>query len=176
VVNNKTVFGLVSSVAAIAILSGTGCGQTTSGVEGITCESDSDCNSGLKCLPYEVFADGGDGGGGDAGCVADGNECLMPCTTNADCASVGAGVVCLTSCGGTSACEAASDLGLGGDGGEDGEAGETGAGPDASSDAVPEGADVVEASSNSSAEASVDVSAEASVDVSAEGSVDATVE
>jgi hypothetical protein len=78
-----------------------GCSPKTSGIPGISCGSDSDCNSGLKCLDFEVPSEAG----ADAGCTSLGKECLQPCLASADCATADAGLVCFASCGGTPACE-----------------------------------------------------------------------
>jgi hypothetical protein len=83
-----------------------GCGPTLAGIEGVACNGDSDCNTGLACLPYHVH---GDAGGTDAGCASLGNKCLRPCRVDADCRE-GPGLTCVTFCGGTGACEAASDV------------------------------------------------------------------
>jgi hypothetical protein len=63
------------------------CGPTSSGAPGISCTASSDCGSGLKCLSDTVLEDGG--------CVSVGMECVMPCTTTAQCtAALGAGYAC----------------------------------------------------------------------------------
>jgi hypothetical protein len=134
-------------------LSAGGCGSTTSGLEGISCSTDSDCNSGLKCLPYRVYGEAGVPS--DGGCPSIGNECLAPCNEDSDCTSQGPGLVCLSGCGGTSVCEAAVDLGLSQeDGGVEGS-------PEASSDATVTSDAPAETSSEGSA---VEASAEASGD------------
>jgi hypothetical protein len=99
------------------------CNQSTPSLEGFTCSSDADCNQGLKCMPYLGLNDGGlddgahggpgDGGPGDAGseasaCFSSGNECLVPCHTNSDCAPP---LICFTACG-QSACEAPGLMGV----------------------------------------------------------------
>jgi hypothetical protein len=63
--------------------------------------------------------DGGDGGPGDAGsdasaCFSSGNQCLVPCHSNADCRST---LVCFTACG-QSACEAPGLMGVPSEAGE----------------------------------------------------------
>jgi hypothetical protein len=81
---------------------GAGCGPAASGAEGISCAVDSDCYSGLKCLPYFVTATA------DGGCVSIGDECLQPCQVDSDCASgvsAGLGLMCQTICGTMPACE-----------------------------------------------------------------------
>jgi hypothetical protein len=87
-------------VALVAVsICAAGC-DATSGAEGITCETDSDCTNGLKCLPAYTIVDGG--------CSSIGNECLQPCQTDPDCASgpsAGLGLACFTSCGSTPTCE-----------------------------------------------------------------------
>jgi hypothetical protein len=124
---------LVCSVSAVGLFAAGGCGPVSSGIEGVTCTQDSDCNPGLKCLAYEGFAEasaeGGDEGGVGPSCANGGNECLVPCHTNDDCNAAAAGLICFTSCG-ASACEAPGYLGVplveaGGDGeaGGDAEAG-----------------------------------------------------
>jgi hypothetical protein len=83
--------------SAVAMAIG-GCGPTTSGIQGISCKVNTDCNSGLSCLTVYVEADAGE----DAGCTSAGAECLQPCKTNSDCTEQG--YVCFTACGGTPAC------------------------------------------------------------------------
>jgi hypothetical protein len=100
------VFASTLLFAPLGLTSAGGCGPTLSGIEGIACVSDSDCNPGLQCLSYKVFADGGRA---DAGCVSGNKACLRPCRSNADCRE-GPGLTCVTFCGGTAACEAASDV------------------------------------------------------------------
>jgi hypothetical protein len=79
------------------------CAPATSGAEGITCTTDSNCGSGLKCLSFR-YVDGG----AEGGCSTAGQACLKPCQTNADCAPDDAGFgECITSCGGQAACEPA---------------------------------------------------------------------
>jgi hypothetical protein len=90
------------AAALVAAGCSAGCGSTSGGAEGLSCAVDSDCFSGLACLPYMVTTDGG--------CASLGNECLQRCQTNSDCASgpsVGLGLVCQTACGAKPACEAA---------------------------------------------------------------------
>jgi hypothetical protein len=96
----------VHAVALLSLLPSGGCGPTLSGIEGVPCHSDGDCNAGLSCLPYHVLSDGG---GTDGGCASVGNECLRPCRDSADCTE-GPGLTCVTFCGGTGACEATSDV------------------------------------------------------------------
>ncbi len=79
-----------------------GCGNTTSGIEGISCTAQSDCNSGLSCLDYYTEGDSGV----EAGCSSVGKVCLQPCTTSSDCTIEG--YVCFTACGGAPACLPAS--------------------------------------------------------------------
>jgi hypothetical protein len=98
-----------------------GCGQTSPGIQGVSCAADGDCNPGLRCLPYQVFADGG-----GAACASLGRQCLKACHVDTDCAQ-GPGLVCLTACGGTPACEDPSTLGA---------PPEAGAGPDAAPEAA----------------------------------------
>jgi len=84
----------VGLAAALAIV---GCGQTTTGAQGISCRVNSDCNSGLTCAGlYEAE------GGSDGGCGSVGSVCLQSCRTSADCTE--AGYVCSTPCGGTPVC------------------------------------------------------------------------
>lgn len=137
-----------SVVGALSLFAAGGCGETTSGIEGISCTQDSDCNSGLKCLPYEGFTDGG--GGNDAGCASSGSECLAPCTTNADCTAAGPGLICFASCG-AGTCEAPGVLGV----------------PPLSAEAGPE------AGSEASVEAGPEAASEASTDAGAEAASDA---
>jgi hypothetical protein len=74
-----------------------GCGNTTSGAEGISCTEQSDCSSGLTCLPYFQADDGG--------CTNLGTLCLQTCANDEDCANLALGFVCVTACGGTPVCE-----------------------------------------------------------------------
>jgi hypothetical protein len=90
----------LAGVLAGAILGA--CGSTTSGVEGISCTSDSDCNQGLACLPYMAFEDGG--------CTPIANECLQRCQADSDCEPMGVGLICFSSCGSQSVCEASNVL------------------------------------------------------------------
>lgn len=90
-------------VALLAASCCASCGSTSGGAEGLACSVDSDCLSGLACLPYVVTMDGG--------CASLGNECLQRCQANSDCASgpsIGLGLVCQTACGTEPACEAVS--------------------------------------------------------------------
>jgi hypothetical protein len=112
----RVVAGWVGSVAlalamAFATLPESACGPKSSGIAGISCSQDSDCNAGLACLDFEVPSDGG----ADAGCSSLGKECLQPCGTTLDCATGGPGLVCFASCGGTPACEPAGFDGIPGD-------------------------------------------------------------
>jgi hypothetical protein len=86
-----------SAVAAVAMVV-FACGPTTSGIEGISCTSDSDCNTGLKCLAYYPAPDSG----ADGGCTQYGSVCLEPCTTASDCTQQGD--VCAMGCAGPLAC------------------------------------------------------------------------
>src|ERR1700689_3765608 len=70
------------------------CGPKTSGQEGITCQVDSDCVAGLKCLAYAVFVDGG----ADGGCTSLGKICTLPCATDTDRGPLDAAFVWPSSC------------------------------------------------------------------------------
>jgi len=85
----------VGLAAAVVIA---GCGPVTSGVQGISCKVNTDCNSGLSCLT--IYAEGD--ASGDGGCSSVGAECLQPCKTNSDCTEQG--YVCLAACEGSPAC------------------------------------------------------------------------
>jgi hypothetical protein len=76
------------------------CGPRTSGHEGISCQVDSDCSAGLKCLAYAILVDGG----ADGGCTSLGKICALPCGTNADCSLLDAGFVCSFSCNAAPVC------------------------------------------------------------------------
>jgi len=78
------------------------CGPNTSGLQGISCSSDSDCNSGLKCLAYYLETDSG----ADGGCGQFGSVCQQPCKITSDCTEEG--FVCVSSCGDVAACQLAS--------------------------------------------------------------------
>ncbi|HLK36108.1 MAG TPA: hypothetical protein VKU41_05100 [Polyangiaceae bacterium] len=91
---------------ALLLLTEGGCGPTTTGIAGVSCIADGDCNAGLRCLEYQGFADAG-----DAGCSSAGRECLRPCQSDSDCDSLGPGLVCFAACG-TPACEVPGMLGV----------------------------------------------------------------
>jgi hypothetical protein len=86
-----------AAIVAGAVAIG-GCGATTSGIEGISCTTASDCNTGLSCLDYYTEGDSGT----EAGCGSVGTVCLQPCTTTSDCTVQG--YACFTACGGAGAC------------------------------------------------------------------------
>jgi hypothetical protein len=98
--------GRPASLMAAILLSGMACSPATSGIQGIFCTADSDCNSGLKCLEFDPPPDGGT----DAGCISSGKRCLTPCTTNAECANAGPGLTCVAGCTGVPACVPESDV------------------------------------------------------------------
>jgi hypothetical protein len=112
----------IGSTVVLVLCLASGCGPTTSGIQGITCTADGDCNPGLKCLPYQIFGDGG-------ACASTGRECLTPCRADADCKGQSVGLVCFTACGGMAVCEDPATLGSTADGGAEG-------GPDAASEAA----------------------------------------
>jgi hypothetical protein len=88
----------IAVTGVIASLVAAGCSPVSSGAEGVSCTEQSDCNSGLTCLPYlQINADGG--------CASLATACLQKCETNEDCANLAPGFACMTSCGGTFACE-----------------------------------------------------------------------
>jgi len=90
--------GALAVAGVIASLVAAGCSPVTSGSEGVSCTEQSDCNSGLTCLPYlQVNADGG--------CASLATACLQKCETNEDCANLAPGFACMTSCGGAFVCE-----------------------------------------------------------------------
>jgi hypothetical protein len=90
---------ILSALVLFGILGA--CGAKTSGLEGISCSADSDCNAGLKCLAYAVMVDGG----GDGGCTSLGKVCVQPCTIDADCGSLDAGFTCSTGCNASAVCQ-----------------------------------------------------------------------
>jgi hypothetical protein len=117
--------GSTALAAGLAVALLVACGST-SGVEGISCSSDSDCNAGLACLPYMMLEDGG--------CTSSGNECLQRCKVDSDCAPMGVGLICFSSCGSQFVCEASAVLEGGAptlEGGPVGAAGAAGEGGDA---------------------------------------------
>jgi len=105
-------FHHASAMVVAGTITLTACGPTTSGVQGISCTSDSDCNSGLKCLAYYQVTDSGT----DGGCDQFGSVCQQPCKSSSDCTEEG--YVCTSSCGDVTSCQ----LGF--------------AGPDAATDAT----------------------------------------
>jgi hypothetical protein len=103
---HKNVIPTATAAVLLLVLgSAGGCGSANSGIQGVSCAADGDCNPGLQCLPYQVFGDG------SAACGSLGRECLKPCHTDADCKAQGPGLVCFTACGSTAACEDPSTLG-----------------------------------------------------------------
>jgi hypothetical protein len=94
-------FAILAATAAaggIASLVAVGCGPVSSGAEGVSCTEQSDCSSGLTCLPFlQVNADGG--------CASLATACLQKCETDEDCANLMPGFACMTSCEGTFVCE-----------------------------------------------------------------------
>jgi hypothetical protein len=102
----------LAAICALAAWPQEGCEATSSGIEGISCAQDNDCNGGLKCLDFEVPSDAGI----DAGCTSLGKECLQPCVASTDC-QADAGLVCFASCEGPAACEPAGYQGIPGDAG-----------------------------------------------------------
>jgi hypothetical protein len=96
---------IVATLAALVVAGATGslvaagCGTATSGAEGISCTEQSDCNTGLACLPYLQINQE------DGGCMMLATSCLQKCTTDEDCANLALGFVCMTACGGTPVCE-----------------------------------------------------------------------
>jgi hypothetical protein len=96
---------IVATLTALAVAGAigsfvaAGCGPVTSGTEGVSCTQQSDCNTGLTCLPYLQINET------DGGCAALGTVCLQKCATDEDCANVASGFTCMTACGGTPVCE-----------------------------------------------------------------------
>lgn len=87
----------IATAGAIGSLLAEGCSPVTSGAEGVSCTDQSDCNTGLTCLPYlQINADGG--------CASLATACLQKCAMNEDCVNY-LGFTCMTSCGGTPVCE-----------------------------------------------------------------------
>jgi hypothetical protein len=76
------------------------CGPRTSGLEGISCSTDSDCTPPLRCLAYAVFVDGG----ADGGCTSLGKICALPCASTTDCASL-TSFVCSSECNSSAVCQ-----------------------------------------------------------------------
>jgi hypothetical protein len=111
----------LAAACALAAWPQAGCDAKSSGIEGISCAQDSDCNSALRCLDFEVPSDAGI----DAGCTSIGKECLQPCVASTDC-QADAGLVCFASCGVAAACEPAGYEGIPGDAGVATESGTTG--------------------------------------------------
>jgi hypothetical protein len=96
---------IVATIAALVVVGtlgsviGAGCSPTTSGSEGVSCTEQSDCTSGLQCVPYLQINEV------DGGCSILSSECLQTCATDEDCANVAFGFTCMTQCGGTPVCE-----------------------------------------------------------------------
>lgn len=85
-VARSTITRTVLSVAFM-ISSVVACGPISSGQQGVTCDANSDCGSGLQCLS-ESLADEG-------GCTSIGKVCLTLCTSDSDCTNaLGPGYTC----------------------------------------------------------------------------------
>ena len=88
------------------------CSPTSSGAQGVSCTQDTDCGPGLQCLSESLPSE-------DGGCTGVGMECLLLCSTDAECVgSLGAGFECSKGpCGaGTLACQPVAPAGDGGSG------------------------------------------------------------
>src|ERR1017187_972715 len=70
----------VPAAALATALAIAACSPVTSGVQGISCTTDGDCNSGLSCLTFYVAGDAGDGG-----CSSSGRVCQQACKSDSDC-------------------------------------------------------------------------------------------
>lgn len=65
---------------------------------GEACSSSDACESGLSCIQNGGYSLG------DAGITCDANDrlCSIPCAVDADCASLGSGIICVDDCFGGS--------------------------------------------------------------------------
>jgi hypothetical protein len=114
------------------------CGPTSSGVDGVGCNQDSDCNEGLQCLSESLPGIFFDAAPLDGGCESIGSVCLTPCSTDADCnAALGSGYFCSASgCGAAiPTCQPIVDVSDGGD--DAGDAGDAGDAREGGSEAAP---------------------------------------
>lgn len=62
------------------------------------CEETSDCEDGLECLSFGVFAQ-------DQTCSVVAKTCSKTCATNADCAPLGSTFMCFATCDQTMNCQ-----------------------------------------------------------------------
>ncbi len=69
------------------------CSSSSPGAASTRCSQNSDCSNGLTCIPLATFADGG--------CDQKSKACSKTCTTDGDCASLGAGYKCFSGCSGS---------------------------------------------------------------------------
>lgn len=107
-------------VGVLAVLLGA-CGSDSSGLQGISCQKDSDCNPGLRCLSESLSASFFDADQ-DGGCESIGMVCLTTCSTDNDCnAALGPGYACLQGpcAAAVLACQPVVESADGGDGGGD---------------------------------------------------------
>jgi hypothetical protein len=86
----------LAMLAAVACIAAA-CTSTPAGSYDSACSVDGDCQGGLRCLPVSLPSDGG--------CVPQGNACVYPCSSTANCGYVGTAYICQTACGGQGFCE-----------------------------------------------------------------------
>lgn len=78
--------------ATLLALSGACSSSSSQGSASTTCSTNADCNSGLSCVGFAVFTDGG--------CTTQGKACSKACTSDTDCASLGPKYKCFSGCPG----------------------------------------------------------------------------
>ncbi len=70
------------------------CSSSSSpGAASTGCKTSSDCGSGLSCIGFATFS--------DAGCTQGQKACSKTCSSDTDCASLGANYKCFSGCPGS---------------------------------------------------------------------------